>query len=91
MNSRLIYAAFWLIFAVWNFYDWRRNKDKDLVWFGGICTVGFIGELIYYYSIVINAPRNTLSAIDYYLKVFDIIAVVAMIFFGVRHFGKKRD
>jgi hypothetical protein len=90
MNSRLIYGTFWLVFAIWNFYDWRKNKDKDLLWFMGIGVVGFSAELIYYYLIAVNTQPSTLSIVGSFVKVFDIVGIASFIYILIKNLGRKR-
>lgn len=92
MNSRLIYAAFWLIFTIWNFYDWRKNKDKDLLWFMGFGAMGFFAELIYSYLIATSASQNTLSIVGVFNKIIDVIGGAMFVFIlieNLRRNGKK--
>ena len=90
MNSRLIYAAFWIIFAVWNYYDWRKHRDEDLLWFMGIGVVGFVAELLYQYLITTNAQQGTLSIVDSSIKVFDIVGIAALVYILVKSVRRKR-
>ncbi len=89
MNSRFIYALFWLIFAIWNYYDWRKNKDKDLIWFMGFSFLAFLIELIYFYLITINVSQNILSIIGSFNKIIDVFGGIIFIFILIKNFRSK--
>jgi hypothetical protein len=89
MNSRLIYAAFWLIFGFWSLYDWRKNKDKDLLWFIGFGIVGFLTECVHYYLIAASASQSILSGTDLFDRIINIIMAIGIVLIGIRYYARK--
>ena len=90
MNSRLIYAIGYLIFAVFSFKNWKESKNKDFLWFFGFSGVGFVADLIYYFLIISDASQNTLSLAESFFFIFDPIMVITVVGIGIRGFTTKR-
>ncbi len=89
MNSRLIYAVFWLLFTAWNFYWWGKNNNRDYLWSAGFGMLAFVGEAIYFFSIATSAPRGTLLVMGIINKIIDIIGGGMFFFLLIKSLRKK--
>jgi hypothetical protein len=78
MNHHLIAIIFWVAFSGWNFYLWKKSRDRDNLWLLGVGTVGFVAELVFYYLIASNVSGAS-SAADIFFFYFDPIAAIIFI------------
>ncbi len=90
MNSRLIYAIFYLAIAIWSFYDWRKYKSKNDLWFFSLSLIGFFAEIIYYCLIAFQASSNILSVAASFFFIFDPILILLVIWIGIRSNLRKQ-
>jgi len=90
MNSRLLYAAFYLAIAIWSYFDWNKYKNKDNLWFLCLSVIGAAAELGYFILIVVQASPNILSDAKWFFSIFDPVLIILVIWIGVRSIVKKR-